>query len=69
MVQVSALFGQTRKGSVQVLNVLGQTVLNQNFQSAFLNESIDLQGSAPGVYFVRVSSGGEMVMRKVVVER
>lgn len=69
LVQVSALFDQRRSGSVQVLNVLGQTVLNQNFQSAFLNESIDLQGSAPGVYFVRVSSGGEMVMRKVVVER
>ncbi|MBK8427274.1 MAG: T9SS type A sorting domain-containing protein [Lewinellaceae bacterium] len=69
MVQVSALFGQTRKGSVQVLNVLGQTVLNKNFQSAFLNESIDLQGSAPGVYFVRVQSGGEQVVRKVVVER
>ncbi len=68
LVQVSALFDQNRKGSVQVLNVLGQTVLNQNFQSAFLNESIDLQGSAPGVYFVRVLSGAEMVVRKVVLE-
>ena len=66
LVQVFALFGQNRKGSLQVLNVLGQVVLNKSFQSAFLNESIDLQGSAPGVYFVRVQSGGELVVRKVV---
>lgn len=69
LVQLSAMFDQNRKGSIQVLNVLGQVVLNQNFHSDFLNESIDLQGNAPGVYFVRVSSGGEMVVRKVVLER
>jgi Secretion system C-terminal sorting domain len=68
LVQISALFDQNRKGSVQVLNVLGQVVLNQNFQSAFLNESIDLQGNAPGVYFVQVRSGGEMVSKKVVLQ-
>lgn len=67
--QVSALFDGRRQGSVQVLNMLGQTVLQKNFQAAVLNESIDLQGSAPGVYFVRVSSGKEQVSRKVVVRR
>ncbi len=69
LVQVFALFDQNRKGSVQVLNVLGQVVLNKNFQSAFLNESVDLRGNAPGVYFVRVSSGEELVVKKVVLER
>lgn len=69
LLQVSALFGQRRNGSVQVLNVLGQTVLNKKFQSAFLNETIDLQGNAPGVYFVQLRSGEELVMKKVVLER
>lgn len=67
--QLSALFDERRQGSVEVLNVLGQTVLRKNFQAVSVNESIDLQANAPGVYFVRVSSGREQVSRKVVVRR
>jgi hypothetical protein len=67
--QVSALFDGRRQGSVQVLNVLGQTVLSKKFQSDVLNESVDLQAHAPGIYFVRVSSGKDAVSRKVVVRR
>ena len=68
-IQVSAAFGGAREGSVDILNVLGQTVLQRKFKADTISENIDLQGVAPGVYFVRVSSGGQQSSRKVVVQR
>ena len=69
LLQVSAQFDRPEKGSVQVMNVLGQTVLRKNFQAASLSESIDLQGNAPGLYFITVSNGKEHTTRKVVLRR
>ena len=67
--QLSAVFNEQRKGVFRVVNVLGQTVVERAFQASFLNESIDLQGNAPGVYFVQVLSGKEVASRKVVQRR
>ena len=68
-IQVSAAFGGTREGTVDILNVFGQTMLQRRFKADAISENIDLQGVAPGVYFIRVNSGGQQTSRKVVVQQ
>ncbi len=67
IVQLSALLNRQQKGTLQVLNVLGQVLISKNFQATFINESIDLQGNAPGVYFVKLESEGKVVTKPVVI--
>jgi hypothetical protein len=53
---------------VEVFNSLGQLVYQQKNNTA-LNSTINIQDQAAGIYFVKITSGGEEVIKKIVVAK
>ena len=51
--------------SYAMFNGMGQVVANGNAQGS---QQLDVNGFAKGVYFLRLTSGNQVIMRKVVVE-
>lgn len=54
--------------AVEVYNVMGDLVLQQNFELVSTQSTIDLSGLAKGVYLVKLKSNETTSTRKVVVE-
>jgi|LakMenEpi03Aug12_release.lakeMendotaPanAssembly.Ray.scaffolds.fasta_scaffold47493_2 hypothetical protein len=54
--------------AVAVFNSLGQLVYQQKNHTA-LNSTINIQDQAAGIYFVKITSGGEEVIKKIVVAK
>jgi hypothetical protein len=54
--------------AVAVFNSLGQLVYQQKNHTA-LNSTINIQDQAVGIYFVKITSGGEEVIKKIVVAK
>lgn len=54
--------------AVAVFNSLGQLVYQQKNNTA-LNSTINIEDQAAGIYFVKITSGGEEVIKKIVVEK
>lgn len=55
---------------LRVFNALGQLMLQRNFRpvsDAFFNESISVESWRPGMYFVQLLRGKEMVTKKIQV--
>jgi len=53
---------------IEIFNSLGQLVFTQQ-NNASLNSTINIEDQAAGIYFVKIKSGGEEVVKKVVVEK
>ena len=60
------LFVEGTMTSVEVYNTIGQCLLSQTVQD---HAEIDLAGFNNGMYFLRVSNNGEIVVRKFSVNR
>jgi glucose dehydrogenase len=54
--------------AVAVFNSLGQLVYQQKNHTA-LNSTINIQDQAAGIYIVKITSGGEEVIKKIVVAK
>lgn len=54
--------------AVAVFNSLGQLVYQQKNSTA-LNSTINIEDQAAGIYFVKITSGGEEVIKKIVVAK
>ena len=54
--------------AVAVFNSLGQLVYQQKNNTA-LNSTINIEDQAAGIYFVKITSGGEEVIKKIVVAK
>lgn len=57
-----------KQWQVNILNVLGENVLQQNFNDA-KNKTLDLRNIAAGVYFVRLNDGKNIVQKRVVISK
>lgn len=56
--------------AVSIVNILGDRVFEANYQSIQSKTvQIDLNSVAPGVYFVMLQSGDEMVSKKIVIRK
>jgi len=53
-------------GSIELVNMLGQKVINKNVQSNI--ETLNVQDLKPGVYFVRIITSDENHVKKLMVE-
>lgn len=53
---------------ITVFNSLGQLVYQQQTNAA-LNSTINIQDQAAGIYFVKITSGGEEVIKKIIVAK
>ncbi len=53
-------------GSIELVNMLGQKVINKNVQSSI--ETLNVQNLKPGVYFVRIITSDENYVKKLMVE-
>jgi hypothetical protein len=67
-VQVSGVH-PTGRVHCQVLNALGQVVLTQAYElrNGALNEALDINRLAAGLYHVRLTTGSETVVQKVEI--
>ena len=54
------------KSVLTITNILGETLLQQEFEAG--KQNINIQDEANGIYFVRVFSNGEMGMVKILKE-
>ncbi len=55
--------------NIEVTNTSGQVVLIEKSEvSSASIRQLDLTGSNPGVYFVRITAGGQTVVKKVVIQ-
>ncbi len=54
---------------IAVIDILGETVLEEKNEGATLSKSIDLSSFQNGVYIIRVSNGTEATEYKVVLEK
>ena len=52
--------------NLEILNTIGQVVLNKKINNNV--EQVDLSGQAAGVYFVKVQTGNNTVVRKIIKE-
>ena len=52
--------------TLEILNTMGQVVLNKQITNKI--EQIDLSGQAAGVYFVKVQTGNNTVVKKIIKE-
>ncbi|MDO8970043.1 MAG: T9SS type A sorting domain-containing protein, partial [Saprospiraceae bacterium] len=63
-------FSQHTRGSISILDVLGQTLLVTDFQGTELHQMIDCEHWPAGMYAVKISpEGKEGVIRRVIVGR
>lgn len=55
--------------SVQIMDMLGRTVLNQNF-NLILNQQQDVQlnSSSKGLFFVKIKNGNSVSIQKMIIE-
>ncbi|MEO1433948.1 MAG: T9SS type A sorting domain-containing protein [Bacteroidota bacterium] len=67
---VDLVFNQQTDVQIDLINVLGQTVLSE-FRNAVLNETrtLDLSSIAPGVYFVRIIVDGQSAAKQLIIAR
>ncbi len=59
--------GIIAKGNVEIVNILGETVLSKNFINES-NEKIELNNVPTGIYFVKVFDGERSHCEKLVIE-
>ena len=52
---------------MEMYNVAGQLVLNENMESH--TKYIDLNAQPSGIYFIRIEANGEQYMEKIILER
>lgn len=57
--------GDNQSKVVDIINLFGQVLLSESFIEKC---SLDLGGTLPGIYYVRVRGGGYVVVERVVVE-
>ncbi len=63
---IFTISSETEINSVVVYNTLGETVLHQKLTA---NDSqIDLSLQPKGVYFAKITSGGQSIIKKVIIE-
>lgn len=66
---LQAEFGHLTDAHIEVLNPLGQRVWSASVSEAsHISKSVDLGSFPSGLYLVRLSAGGKMVVRKLVKE-
>lgn len=67
--EVTIKFNTTKDVSVDLFDINGRSVLNNNFktQSSSFNQNIDISNLATGVYVVKIKSGDNTMFRKLVV--
>lgn len=56
------------KGSVSLINALGQEVWNHPVNADYLSFELDLQDYAPGIYYVKYVEGSNSLLDKVVIQ-
>jgi hypothetical protein len=63
--------GQTTAGTIkiEVSDVKGDIVLHENLAVTGNSVKLNVSGLSPGVYFMRITSGNETLVRKVIIER
>jgi hypothetical protein len=55
--------------SVEVFDVTGQTIYENNYdQSASLTQTINLQNTTTGVYFINIKTDNGLVTKKIVIQ-
>ena len=55
---------QIESYNLEILNTLGQVVLNKKIANSI--EQVDLSGQAAGVYFVKVQTGNNTIVKKII---
>ena len=68
VVRVEADLLQHTAGRIRVFDVWGKMLAEKQFETAALNEIIDCQTFAPGIYFIEVQAGGRYATQKLVRE-
>jgi hypothetical protein len=53
--------------NILVINAYGLNVLNKTEQIRDNQVELDLKGSAPGIYLIRIISSKEIIMKKFVI--
>jgi len=65
--QVNGL--DTKTAEITILDITGRTIVRQNLNSADLRATkFDLSGTTKGLYLVKIQSGNECVIRKLIIE-
>jgi len=55
---------------VTIVNAIGQEVMTLNEASALRGElALDLAGLKEGLYFVRISDGNELAVKRLMIQR
>lgn len=68
-VMVQADFGKRTRGRLSVLDLLGKTVWEKEFDTAQVQELIDLSRHSAGWYTVQLKTGGKVSAQKLVLVR
>ncbi len=58
----------TQKAVVEVYNALGQNILTTNYTESTDKFELNLTGNASGVYTIKIIAGGQIVVKRVVVQ-
>lgn len=65
--KVEASFTNKASGSIVILDNIGKQILKTNFtNSNNINQTLDLNRLASGMYLVKIQSGGKYVVRKII---
>jgi len=51
--------------SVEIVNILGKTILNQN---KLVNDSVDVSGLSAGLYVLKINAGDSSITRRIIIE-
>ena len=55
--------------SIQIIDVLGRTVYNQNFNAVSnQQQDIELNSTSKGIFFVKIKNGSSISVQKMIVE-
>lgn len=68
-IEVRATLSEFTNPSLQVKNTFGQKIGEDIYPgSGFFSQDIDLYGTSPGLYFLEISDGSHLIVKKFVIE-
>ncbi len=59
--------GQQKLGKIEVINILGKTILNINAETLLQNNFIDLREQSSGMYFIHTTIGDSLYIDKIIL--
>ena len=65
---INANFNETQNIKLDIVDMYGRVIYSDNYNNNIVNQNIDVKGFAKGIYYVRLTTDNNSMVKKVIIK-